>query len=179
MTVAVLVNLDETEMPDTVRNLPRDRRGYPIPYIAVQNTAEGDPDFRTIDEEHWNDCVIDRLCEVCGTKLGYWIVFIGGEHSCTNRRFMDPAMHRECAEYARRVCPYLATPQYAYSRKAPPEGYIPLPFISAERPLRMFMYVTRTYDVVAEELTRTNPLYPRKEVYLIRPAPAKELIPFP
>jgi hypothetical protein len=168
------------EVPASILALPRDKRGYPIPYIAVANIdGEGTPDFRTIDEEHWNECAIERLCEVCGTKIGYWIVFVGGKLSCDNRRFLDPPMHRECAEYARAVCPYLATPGYLYSRKAAPEGYVSLPFVNAERPTSMFMYITRSYDIVAEELTRTNPLYPRKEVYLFRPAPAKTLIPFP
>jgi len=166
--------------PPSIVALPRDKRGYPIPYIAIQSTDdEGLPDFRTIDEEHWNECAIERLCEVCGQKLGYWIVFIGGDIAVKNRRFIDPPMHRECAEYARAVCPYLATPSYAYSRKAAPEGYISLPFVKAERPESMFMYVTRSYDIVAEELQRTNPLYPRKEVYLFQPAPYKYLFPFP
>jgi hypothetical protein len=170
----------ELEIPPQILTLPRDKRGYPIPYIAILNAdGQGTPDFRTIDEEHWNECAIERLCEVCGRKLGYWIVFIGGKIAVDNRRFLDPPMHRECAEYARAVCPYLVTPGYIYSRKTAPEGYVNLPFVKAERPDQMFMYVTRSYDIVAEELERTNPLYPRKEVYLFRPAPAKELIPFP
>jgi hypothetical protein len=55
------------------------------------------------------------LCSICGQPLhrGRW--FIGGEKSAFDPHgaYLDPAMHAECARYALRVCPYLASPTYS------------------------------------------------------------------
>jgi hypothetical protein len=177
---AASVVIDDDIIPEAVRRLPRDSRGYPIPFIVDHDVdGQGTPDFRTIDEDRWTDCAVDRLCEVCGEKLTYWMVFIGGVTACTNRRFLDPPMHRECAEFARRVCPYLVMPGYKYSKRTAPEGYKDFDFVSAERPEIMYMYITRDYQIIAEELPRENPLVQKREVYLFQPAPAKELVSFP
>lgn len=34
--------------------------------------------------------------------------FVGGELAVVNRLFFDPPMHKECAEFSLKVCPFLA-----------------------------------------------------------------------
>lgn len=42
--------------------------------------------------------------------------FVGGPRSIERHTFTDAGMHKECAEYALKVCPFLAAPKFAYNR---------------------------------------------------------------
>ncbi len=68
----------------------------------------GVPDFKVGNPIAIRRCVLNRLCGVCGAKMGKCITFIGGPLSIANRLFSDPAMHRQCALYALEVCPFLS-----------------------------------------------------------------------
>jgi hypothetical protein len=100
-------------MPD-LTTLPRDRRGYIIPW-AVYRDSHGEPQF-TINDHRKRAFVLKRdLCPICGTKLlrGRW--FVGGPQSAFHDQgcYIDPPMHRECAIYSLECCPYLASPRYS------------------------------------------------------------------
>jgi len=102
------------EIPDRMRHLKIDARGYPIPCMVLID-QNGLPHF-SINNEQMRLRVIRRdLCSICGTKLfrGRWLV--GGALSAfhPDGAFIDPPMHSECAHYALQVCPYLAAPRYA------------------------------------------------------------------
>lgn len=96
-----------------MQHLPLDARGYPIPTIVYRD-GDGKPHF-TVNEESLRQHVI-RMdeCSICGGKLlrGRW--YVGGFRSAFHPHgaYLDPAMHAECAEYALKVCPYLANPSY-------------------------------------------------------------------
>ena len=64
--------------------------GYPVPF--TQLWASDKPDFRAVDLEHCARCLRDRLCAICGRRLGEYCYFIGGPLSKKNRLFVDPAM---------------------------------------------------------------------------------------
>jgi hypothetical protein len=101
-------------IPERMRELPLDSRGYPIPVIVYRDT-DGKPHF-TINDSRAVDRVIRYdLCAICGTKLwrGRW--FVGGPGSAFHEHgaYLDPPLHAECCEYALQVCPYLAAPKYA------------------------------------------------------------------
>lgn len=100
MTVAI---------PDRMRKLPIDRRGYPVPW-TVAHDAEGRPQFVVNDEGRRQACIKRDLCSICGGRLDRVRWFVGGPHSAFNERgaYIDPPMHHECAQYALQVCPYLA-----------------------------------------------------------------------
>lgn len=99
--------------PLKMRHLPRDRRGYPIPAM-VQYDAHGVPQFPVIDMEKWGTLARSRGCGVCGKPMHrhYW--FVGGPMSMEHRAFTDLPMHRECAVFALKVCPFLALPRFRY-----------------------------------------------------------------
>lgn len=135
------------DMPPRVAALPRDARGYPIPY-TVQRDETGKPDFRVVDPDKWMRAVRMRCCGICGETLGARIAFVGGPLAMANRLFTDLPMHRDCAIYALRVCPFIAAPKFAYSR-ALPEGTVASDNVSTERPEQFGLGITKSFKVVA------------------------------
>jgi hypothetical protein len=102
------------DIPDRMKHLPRDPRGYPI-FVMAYRDAAGRAHF-TINDEMMRLRLITRdLCSICGTPLfrGRW--FVGGEKSAFHPQgaYIDPPMHTECARFALQVCPYLASPNYS------------------------------------------------------------------
>jgi len=102
-----------TVTPKTMRALERDERGYPIPFIVLRDKF-GTPQFTINDHARVSSCVNKKLCAICGRRLnaGFW--FVGGSRCFlhTNGAFLDPPTHLECAEYALKVCPFLAARTY-------------------------------------------------------------------
>ena len=101
-------------IPERMKHLELDPRGYPIP-VMVWRDNTGIPYFTINDTNTRFKIIRQELCSICGTKLfrGRW--FVGGPLSAfhPNGAYNDPPMHLECAEYALKVCPYLAAPSYA------------------------------------------------------------------
>lgn len=102
------------EVPRALRKRPRDRRGYPIPWIVLIDRAKR-PHFTINNGERTVECGRKKLCGLCGDKLRGDVAFVGGPVCFLSETgaFSDPPMHAECARYAIRVCPYLAAPSYA------------------------------------------------------------------
>jgi hypothetical protein len=96
-----------------MRMLPRDKRGYPVPYMVLWDNA-GRPHFTVNDEEKRRHCLAKDLCAICGSKLfrGRW--FVGGPLSAFHEggQYLDPPLHHECMQYAMQVCPFLAAPSF-------------------------------------------------------------------
>lgn len=98
----------KAEMPQSIAKLPTEERGYPITYIAAY--IDGKPDLGVQDAAKVASCVSEWRCHVCGEKLGKLGYFIAYDPLPKRLRFLDPAIHRECAIYSLKVCPYLANP---------------------------------------------------------------------
>ncbi len=117
-------------VPDRIARLPRDPRGYPIPWNVLRN---GETAFFTVNDDRnsWR-ALREGLCPICGERLGRWLWFVGGPRSAfdPNGYFLDLPGHRDCMEYALQVCPYLAAPKYlgrvdvTRPDKLPPEARI-------------------------------------------------------
>lgn len=80
--------------------------GFPIPYFAKIRT-DGTPDFKITDEARRTLCAIERRCWVCGQILGRFTAFLGGPKSIGYRLFVDGPMHRDCAQDAMAICPFM------------------------------------------------------------------------
>lgn len=98
------------DMPDRIARLPRDYRGYPVPWFTTNN-PDGTPNFQTADGGKRNRCIKERLCWICGEKLGRYLAFVIGPMCSINRVSAEPPMHRDCAEFALEACPFLVNPQ--------------------------------------------------------------------
>ena len=89
--------------------LPRDERGYPVPWFVAM--VNGKPDFRIADASRLRQAVIGSRCWICGGTLGRFRSFVIGPLGALNRVHSEPPSHHECALYAVRVCPFLAHPK--------------------------------------------------------------------
>lgn len=101
-------------IPDRMARRPKDRRGYPIPF-ANWIKADGEPDFRILDQAAVGRCIRYRLCGLCGERMGSHVFFIGGDSCVRFGVFYDPPMHRDCAIFALATCPHLARIKGSYS----------------------------------------------------------------
>lgn len=140
---------DETTWPIRIRRLPRAKNGLPIPFTAYID-GNGVPDFRILDAPKRMLCLRKQLCGICGTKLEYWMIFIGGPVSCDKRQFLDPAMHPECADFSLENCPHLARPKSRYSTRPVPVEISESTNMSDIRPEKFGRYRTRGYSIIID-----------------------------
>jgi len=94
------------EIPERMKHLPLDDRGYPIPYFVP--IVNGLPDFRFQDARKKEACRKFMKCSVCGGRLldkDFW--FIQGPNGLQNSIGSDEAMHEECAKFSIAHCPHL------------------------------------------------------------------------
>jgi hypothetical protein len=89
--------------------LPKDHRGYVVPFFVAW--IDGKPDFRVVDPAKKQRCVSEGLCWLCGGPLQRFVAYVIGPMCALNRISSEPPSHRECAEYACRVCPFLTMPK--------------------------------------------------------------------
>jgi hypothetical protein len=106
--------------PDRVKMLPVDDRGYPVPYFVAW--VEGKPEFRVMDADKWRACVTQKLCWVCGQRLGRNLAFVIGPMCAVNRISSEPPSHLECAEFSVKACPFLLNPNMRRRENNLPEG---------------------------------------------------------
>jgi hypothetical protein len=113
-------------IPERIAQLPRDYRGYPVPWFATWN-PDGTPNFVTADNGKRVRAIKERLCWVCGQKLGRYLAFVIGPMCSINRVSAEPPVHRECAEFSVHACPFLLNPnmnrmpqKYAEGHQEPP-----------------------------------------------------------
>lgn len=98
-----------TPMPARMaRNLLIDDRGYPIPWFVAY--VDGKPEFRAADASKWLRAAKQKLCWVCGDRLGANMTFVAGPMCCITRTSSEPPSHLDCAQWSARNCPFLARP---------------------------------------------------------------------
>jgi len=136
--------------PPAIAALPVNRRGYPVfanvlPPGGVPQ--DGKIDFRVLDMTAHIRAIKNRTCGICGGRLPRRFVFIGGPMCVQNRVFGDVAMHLECADYARQVCPFLVNRERQYDLRYP-EGYRHDPNVILTKPERLVLYGTDDYLIL-------------------------------
>jgi len=99
---------DLPALPERMKKLPLDDRGYPVPWFV--HWQDGVPDFRVVGRNKVYDAYTKRLCWVCGETLGRHLWFVIGPMCAVNRITAEPACHKECAEFAAMGCPFLTKP---------------------------------------------------------------------
>lgn len=124
--------IPDAPMPPAVAALPRDERGYPIPFFTAY--VAGRPDLRVSDPHKATRCDQHNLCWVCGTTLGLEVAFIGGPLSMQNRQWADGPMHEACARYSAAVCPFLNGTQKRRNDANMPKTIAPEGFVMEKPP---------------------------------------------
>jgi hypothetical protein len=127
-------------MPMRMRGLRRDHRGFAIPFFVAWldddqrevTPPEGTPDFRILSPGRMRRCKRERLCWLCGHKLGRHLTFAIGPMCAVTRTTMEPPGHLDCARYSVQVCPFLSRPKMRRNDGDMPEGHW-APGISIDR----------------------------------------------
>jgi hypothetical protein len=100
-------------IPDRMKKFPLWKGLYPIFYTVMMEN--GKPNFRVVSRARQIECANQNKCHMCGERMKPPYYFIGGPGSISSRHFSDGPMHKECAEYAAKACPFLSNPHARYS----------------------------------------------------------------
>jgi len=130
-------------LPSTIARLPRDERGYPIPYFVAY--VDGKPEFKLADPEKFRKCIKQNRCWICGGVLGVRKWFVLGPMCAVTRTTSEPPCHRECAEFACRACPFLTKP--LAKRGDTEDGVRPGGVMIERNPGVSAIWETKTYEL--------------------------------
>jgi hypothetical protein len=98
-----------SDLPATMRHLPLDHRGFPVPWFVAWK--DGEPIFPAMDHSKLLLASLDRLCWVCGGRIERIGAFVIGPMCAVNRVNSEPPSHLQCARFSARRCPFLSNPR--------------------------------------------------------------------
>lgn len=107
------------DLPDAMKRLPLDKRGYPVPEFVAW--IKGEPDFRVVKPGWWAKCVAQKVCWLCGGSLSKRQFFVIGPMCSVTRTTTEPPCHRGCAMFAIKNCPFLTRPMAVRNERGLPE----------------------------------------------------------
>lgn len=137
----------QSEIPARIVKLPRDQRGYPVPWFVAW--FDGKPDFRVIGAGKIATAHTEHRCWVCGEPLGRFLAFSIGPMCAINRVSSEPPSHQECAEFSARVCPFLSNPAAPRRETHMPEGHVDAAGLFIKRnPGVTLIWTTHSYNVM-------------------------------
>lgn len=147
--------VDMVSLPERMRRLPVDDRGYPVPWFVAW--VYGKPEFRAMDPAKFVYAIKKKACWVCGEPLGVNLCFVAGPMCGINRTSSEPPSHLECARWSARNCPFLSNPKMVRredetinndSTRERVAG-----FAITRNPGVAMLWVTREYEVFRPEQT--------------------------
>jgi len=124
-------------MPPAIEKLPRDERGYPVPWFVAW--IDGKPEFRAVTQEKIMLAVKESRCWVCGERRkrgkDNWpdMAFVLGPMCTISRTSAEPPSHYECAIFSAKACPFLTKPKAVRREAGLPEETRDLPGIAIMR----------------------------------------------
>lgn len=137
-------------LPLRMKDLPRDQRGYPVPWFV--DWLDGVPEFRAMDRVKFARALRERLCWVCGQRLGVHVSFVAGPMCGVNRTSSEPPSHRECAQWSAINCPFLSNPKMVRREddlmNNPKLREQAAGFAITRNPGVAMVWTTRSYEVV-------------------------------
>lgn len=154
----------DVPVPAFLAGRPRDRRGYPVFYTVEPPGGvpeDGKVDFRVLKVARHIEAHQRQRCALCFKPLGRPLIFIGGPMCVQNRVFGDGAMHLECANYARQVCPFLINSRMEYARTLS-ERYDVMSYdtnLSLTKPERVVLYATDECRMIPVPPSEGKPLF--------------------
>lgn len=140
------------DMPPEIAALPRDHRGYPVPKFA--SFKDGKWDFVLADLEFMGKAVKQKLCWLCGGRLGKRMWFVTGPMCTLTRASAEPPCHRGCAIFAVKNCPFMTKPLAKRADVSGREHIQPGGEMILRNPGVMAVYETKSYRVHLDPLGR-------------------------
>ena len=136
--------------PARMRSRPIDPRGYSIPWFVAE--IDGKPDLRIADSEKRVKAIRNRLCWVCGERLGVHLTFVIGPMCVVNRVTSEPPVHMDCGLYSVKGCPFLTRPLAQYRTANMPDGVTdPGGIALTHNPGACALYTTKTFGIMQLE----------------------------
>ena len=138
---------DLPPLPDRIKSLPVDDRGYPVPWFVAW--IDGKADFRIVGRGKFVDAVKNRRCWICGDPLGRYMAFVAGCMCGINRTSSEPPCHLDCAMFAAIACPFMVRPTAKRREAGLAElGTVEPGGVMIQRnPGVAMVYVTKSYKV--------------------------------
>lgn len=130
-------------MPKGMARLPLTEKGFPVLFFADE--IDGKPDLRVMDGRKFVRCINEKLCWLCGGKLGVHMAFVSGPMCVITRTSSEPPSHYDCANYAARACPFLTQPRMRRNEKEMPAEASMAGIGIKRNPGCCAIYVTRSY----------------------------------
>jgi hypothetical protein len=141
-----------SNMPGRIAKLPRDGRGFPIPWFVA--TVDGERDFRIADSDKWERAAKHNLCWICGEKMGRYKSFVIGPMCAVNRISSEPPSHHDCATFAAINCPFLSIPKAKRNERQMPEHKPFGGFMIARNPGVTLLWTSLDYTIVRDRTGR-------------------------
>jgi hypothetical protein len=139
--------IDLPEMTTRIAALPRDERGYRVPWFV--HWADGKPDFRIIGMNKVSDAIRFRKCWVCGELMGKNFAFVIGPMCAINRVSAEPPSHVSCAQFSAMACPFLTKPKMKRNEHDLPQEKGDMPGASIRRnPGCCLVWITDAYGLI-------------------------------
>ena len=132
--------------PPRIAALPLDARGYPIPWFVA--IVGGIPDFRVADARKLVRAIKENRCWICGQPLGQFKAVPVGPLGVINRISAEAPCHRDCAEYALVVCPFLLNPSARRREADLPDDIGHAGHLVPDNPGVMALWVAREFPVL-------------------------------
>ena len=141
---------DLSPLPDRMKHLPIDERGFPIPFFVPM--INGKPEFRCMAAGTLVRAIRNDLCWVCGGPLGSWKSFTTGPMCVVSRTNSEPPSHWVCATWSAKNCPFLSKPQAHRRENDLPEDMEAAAGIPILRnPGVVGVLTTRSYEVFQDD----------------------------
>jgi hypothetical protein len=141
--------MKQVAMPERIKSLPT-YGGKPIPFFV--SMIDGKPDFRVVNALKVYECCYTKACFICGQKLGTYLAFVIGPMCTVSRISAEPPSHLECAQYAVKVCPFLAHPWMSRRVEGLPDDVREPPGAFAEyNPGCTAIWVTKSYRPIVHD----------------------------
>lgn len=121
---------DLPPLPPAMKNLPLDKRGFPVPWFASWPIAKRDVDFQVIEPGRIVTAMRFNVCWVSGEEMDPVFAFVIGPMCAINRISAEPPSRIEVAEWSVKGCPLLSNPAM---RRAPRSDVIDAPGIMERR----------------------------------------------
>jgi hypothetical protein len=133
-------------MPERMRKLEVDKRGYPVPWFV--QWVNGEPDFRIVNPNRFRQAIRFGNCWICGDRLGARRTFVMGTLNIVNRVTSEPACHVDCAKFAAMACPFLVLPNAKYREAVMPPGAKPPAGLMTNRnPGVVALWTTKSFKI--------------------------------
>ena len=130
-------------LPERIKRLPKDARGFPVPWFVVW--YNGQPDFRITDADIKLLCITERRCWICGEPLDSEMCFVTPPICAVYRDSTEPPSHRDCGLFAARICPFLTKPRMRRREHGMPDESIAGPGDVDMTPGAALLWITRSY----------------------------------